>query len=424
MNTSKAFMNLVVMLSLFACFTGCNGSSALPLPPAPTGVTATPGSGRALIAWSTVSGATSYNIYWSTAPGVTTANGTKISGVASPYTHTGLTNGTTYYYVVTVISAGLESAASSQVSATPAPPAQMGGAIQGSWLSLSAAVATIAGTAGTSGSADGTGAAARFNAPNGITTDGTSLYVADSGNNMIRKIVIASGAVTTLAGTAGASGSADGTGAAARFNTPQGITTDGTNLFVVDTGNNTIRKIVIASGAVTTLAGTAGTSGSADGIGAAAQFNNPQSITTDNTNLYVTDRSNSTIRKIASSSGTVTTIAVIPTPQGITTDGTNLFVTGPQGFYKMSISSGIVTRSSDTTFSPPNDSLAVPVGLAGITTDGINLYVAISNVQGLNHYVLGTAVPATSFSDPRGVITDGKSLFVTDIGSNIVIKIN
>ena len=84
-------------------------------------------------------------------------------------------------------------------------------------------------------------------------------------NNTIRKVVIATGAVTTLAGTAGVTGAADGTGAAARFNGPYGIASDGAgNLFVADTGNHTIRKIVIATGAVTTLAGAASLSGSAE----------------------------------------------------------------------------------------------------------------------------------------------------------------
>ena len=86
-----------------------------------------------------------------------------------------------------------------------------------------------------------------------IATDGTNLYVTDSGNHTIRKIVIATGSVSTLAGGAGNSGSADGAGSTARFNAPSGITTDGTNLYVADYGNCTIRKVVIASGVVTTL---------------------------------------------------------------------------------------------------------------------------------------------------------------------------
>jgi DNA-binding beta-propeller fold protein YncE len=163
------------------------------------------------------------------------------------------------------------------------------------------AVTTIAGTAGVCWSAVGIGAAAGFKGPIGITItpDGTNLYVADSFNYTVRKIVIATGAVTTIAGTAGLVGSADGTGAGARFYHPYSITTDGTSLYVADAGNNTIRKIVIASGDVRTVAGTPGNAGSADGIGAAAAFNSPQGIATDGTtNLYVADSNNSTIRKI------------------------------------------------------------------------------------------------------------------------------
>jgi len=103
------------------------------------------------------------------------------------------------------------------------------------------AVTTLAGT-GSSGSANGTGTSASFNYPRGITTDGTNLYVADYSNHLIRKIVISTGAVTTVAGT-GSSGSANGTGTSASFNYPYGITTDGTNLYVADSGNHLIRKI-------------------------------------------------------------------------------------------------------------------------------------------------------------------------------------
>ncbi len=89
-------------------------------PSAPTGVTATAGSSQVSISWSSVSGATSYNIYWSTTSGVTKTTGTKITGATSSYIHTGLTNGTTYYYVVTAVNSYGESSESSQVSRTPA----------------------------------------------------------------------------------------------------------------------------------------------------------------------------------------------------------------------------------------------------------------------------------------------------------------
>jgi len=124
---------------------------------------------------------------------------------------------------------------------TVVKPEQMGGAMQGVELSLSTVVTTLAGT-GSSGSANGTGTSASFYNPMGITTDGTNLYVADTNNHLIRKIVISTEVVTTVAGT-GSSGSVNGTGTSASFSGPTGITTDGTNLYVTDYLNNWIRKI-------------------------------------------------------------------------------------------------------------------------------------------------------------------------------------
>ena len=148
-------------------------------------------------------------------------------------------------------------------------------------------VSTFAGSpagSSSSGSTNATGTSARFKEPYGIASDGTNLYVTDFRNHMIRKIVIATGVVTTFAGST-TSGSADGTGASARFKTPDHKTTDGTNLYVVDQQNNTIRKIVIATGAVTTLAGSAGSQGSTNGTGSTARFKYPDHVTTDGTNL-------------------------------------------------------------------------------------------------------------------------------------------
>ena len=161
----------------------------------------------------------------------------------------------------------------------------------------SGAVTTVAGT-GSTGSANGTGTSASFYNPAGITRDGTNLYVADRYNYLIRKIVISTGVVTTVAGT-GSSGSANGTGTSASFDKPYGVTTDGTNLYVADYYNHLIRKIVISTGVVTTVAGT-GLSGSANGTGTSASFHLPRGITTDGTNLYLTEGAggNHLIRKI------------------------------------------------------------------------------------------------------------------------------
>jgi sugar lactone lactonase YvrE len=174
-------------------------------------------------------------------------------------------------------------------------------------VTSSGLVTTLAGTTGSTGSKDGIGSAAWFYDPEGIAADATgNLYVADGYS--IRKITPA-GVVTTLAGSAENPGSSDGTGDAARFYGPNGIAVDAVgNLFVADTYNQTIRKITPA-GVVTTFAGTAGSSGNADGVGATARFYKPFGIALDAAgNLFVADALNSTIRKITPA-GSVTTLA-------------------------------------------------------------------------------------------------------------------
>ena len=147
---------------------------------------------------------------------------------------------------------------------------------------------TLAGTAGTSGTTNGTGTSARFKTPLGITTDGTNLYVVEYNSNLVRKIVISTAVVTTIAdiGTSSAS-----------YNVPLGITTDGTNLYVAEMARHKIHKIVISTGFVTTIAGS-GLYGSTDGTGTSASFFRPTGITTDGTSLYVADKDNHKIRKI------------------------------------------------------------------------------------------------------------------------------
>ena len=160
-----------------------------------------------------------------------------------------------------------------------------------------------------SGSADGTGVAARFNGPRGAAIDSAgNIYVADRSNHAIRKITPA-GVVTTLAGMSGTPGSINGTGSNARFRNPTGIAVDGSGiLYVADRGNHTIRKITPA-GVVTTLAGLAGFPGTEGGNGAAARFNNPHDVAVDSAgNVIVADTFSHTIRSITPA-GDVSVIA-------------------------------------------------------------------------------------------------------------------
>lgn len=170
-------------------------------------------------------------------------------------------------------------------------------------------VSTLAGT-GSSGSANGQGTAASFNRPFGVAVDSSSgnVYVADTNNHIIRKISSA-GDVSTLAGSAGFSGSFDGQNTIAGFNSPSGVAVDSNgNVYVADNGNHLIRKISLL-GFVSTLAGTIGISGANDGLGPAASFLFPFGIAVDSTgNVYVADFGNKLIRKITSL-GLVSTLA-------------------------------------------------------------------------------------------------------------------
>jgi sugar lactone lactonase YvrE len=171
---------------------------------------------------------------------------------------------------------------------------------------------TIAGKAIVEGSGDGMGSATRFAIPSGAAVDSAgNVYVADDRNCTIRKLTLVgtNWVVTTLVGLGGVdasgiplhTGSADGTNSTARFSYPDGVAVDSAgNVYVADQVSQTIRKVtpVGTNWVVTTLAGRADTSGSADGTGSAARFNLPTGVALDSEdNVYVADWNNNTIRK-------------------------------------------------------------------------------------------------------------------------------
>jgi len=261
-------------------------------------------------------------------------------------------------------------------------------------------VTTIAGS-GSYGYIDGPGASARFSGVSALALDKVNgvLYAADGGNNAIRAIDLKTNAVTTLAGGNPMPGSADGTGKAAKFYGPSGVAYVGGVLYVSDTDNSTLRRIDLATAAVTTVAGVAGQAAATNGFGSQARFEGPGGITAvDATLLYLADYRSNTIRRIDITGGgttyVVSTYAGIPTaghvdgasntaqfssPTDVAVAGGTVFVTDWTNNDIRSIALTTVDTVAGTNASGSNDGIGVAAGLSrptGITTDGTTLWVA------------------------------------------------
>ncbi len=257
---------------------------------------------------------------------------------------------------------------------------------------------TLAGNAGY-GWVDGAGVDARFNFPEGVAADALgNVYVADTQNSVVRRID-AAGAVTTLAGAAGTAGAGDGLGAEARFAYPQGLAlgADG-NLYVADTGNSTVRRVT-PEGTVTTVAGWPGVIGSADGTNSAVGFNLPCGIAADaGGRLYVADTGNSTVRMLEPS-------------------GANWIVTTLAGSHKLS---GFVDGANQ------NALFFQPWGIAADTNG--NLYVAdTGNIALRKVAASGTNWVTTTLWQGGflgGAAVDGAgNLYVVDSGDDVILKV-
>ena len=271
-------------------------------------------------------------------------------------------------------------------------------------------VSNFAGVTNIPGSTDGSASNARFNYPTGLTIDAAgNLYVSETGNNTIRKIT-PTGSVSTLAGTAGVAGSSDGTGGAASFKLPSAVAVDTAgNVYVADTNNSTVRKIT-ATGVVTTLAGTAGTTGSVDGAGSAARFGFLRGIAVDASgNVYVGDTSNDTIRKITSA-GNVTTLAGTAILAGSTDASGNLArFNDPRGLAVDSAGNILVADTQ-------NHAVRKISATAVVTT--------FAGAAANPGYVDGVGA-AAGFSSPRGLAADSAgNVYVVDFLNHTIRKIS
>lgn len=319
-------------------------------------------------------------------------------------------------------------------------------------------VQTVAGT-GATGAINGPHDGARFSSPQGVAVDHSGvIYVADSVNNLIRKITTA-GVVSTLAGS-GISGALDGAGTAASFSNPLALAVDAQGVvYVCDTGNNAIRKIDTA-GVVTTLAG-GGLAGFADGQGRAARFNVPHGVAVSaRGDVYVADFANHRIRKITPSGGVTTfagndqagasngasAAASFNDPAGIAIDASNDLYVGDQGnnlIRKISAAGNVTTLAGSGTAGTVNGSgtaasFNMPGALAvdaqgtvyvsasaanqvrQVTAAGVVSAFAGSGLAGSKN---GRALEAT-FNLPAGVAVDASgNVVIADSANNLIRKI-
>jgi len=269
----------------------------------------------------------------------------------------------------------------------------------------------LAGRPGAQGFADGTGDAARFNRPAGVALDhSNNLYIADSYNHVIRKVTPA-GVVTTLAGSPGQFGHADGVGSAAGFYCPFGVALDGAgNVYVADTYNHVIRKVT-PGGAVTTLAGSPGRVACVDGIGAAARFFCPSGLAVDaSTNVYIADSVNSLIRRL--------------TPEGMVTT-----LAGSMGQHECLDGAG-----SAASFGDPTDVALDGAGILYVVDAGANTIrrvtpagVVTSLAGGQSSILFGSddgIGNAARFHGPSGVAVDALGIvYVADAGNYVIRRV-
>lgn len=275
-------------------------------------------------------------------------------------------------------------------------------------------VTTVAGTPNQSGYVDGTGDVVRFGFllhDLEVSADGATVYVSDRSNNRIRALDVATGAVSTIAGAA--RGHADGVGTAAQFDGPGGIALVGSVLYVADTFNHVLRRLDLATRAVTTVAGTVGETGTTDGIGAAARFDTSQGLAAKGEYLYA-GGFDGLLRRIALSNFAVETL-VGNTDEAIPLDG-------PAATARLGIA-----------FAPP---LAHPTADAILYMDRsassvrrIDLTTrAVATVAGAKDPEVtrdGTLLEAR-FQSPWGLAADdtGATMFVADDAAHVLRKID
>jgi DNA-binding beta-propeller fold protein YncE len=250
----------------------------------------------------------------------------------------------------------------------------------------------------------------RLDFPAGLATDGVSVYVANSRNNTVDKIDLAGHSISLVAGQLFKEGTADGTGATALFTSPGGVALIGNDLYVSDTNNSTIRKIAISSGLVSTVAGSANIPGTDDGKGPNAHFNLPTQLAPDpnGSRLFLTDSNNSTIRMIQLPDMMVKTIAGQAQADGK--------ADGPPTKSAFNRPRGIATDGKFVYVSDTGNNLIRKIDLSSMTTSTL----AGTGEEGDKD---GAGTEA-QFNNPGAMATDGTTIYVLDADNHGVRKID
>ncbi len=335
-------------------------------------------------------------------------------------------------------------------------------------------ISTVAGTGRRGFSRDNEGAlVAALAGPQGVVVDvGQNLFIADTGNHRVRRVDAVTGIITTLAGTGQRGSSGDGGAAAsADLDSPAGVGVDGSgNVFVADTGNHRIRRIDSITGVITTYAGTGQQGSSGDGAAASnADLDSPGGVAADEAgNVVIADSGNSRIRRVASGTGVITTLAGTGEegfgdgsalaasffqPQGVGVDrDDNVFVAdwGNSRIRKIDATTGMVTTiAGDGTFGFSGDNgLATQAGVSspyGVAADASgNVYIAdtfnhrvrrVTFEEGVITTVAGDGFTqfsgdngfahGASLSQPEGMARDSSgNLFIADTSNNRVRRVD
>jgi hypothetical protein len=249
---------------------------------------------------------------------------------------------------------------------------------------------------------NGTGGQARFDAPSGIATDGTTVWVADAGNNLIRAIDMQSATVSNLAGQLNAPGTGDGTGNGATLESQRGLAWDGKFLYQIQ-GNGVLRQIDVNSGKVVTVAGSPNTNAFMDGVGGQARFDVPRFIeAVSGDRLYVSDTENHRIRLVTISNG----VGTVSTPYG-----------GAAGYNDANGNAALFRRQRGVAFAGGNtlavaDSDNFVIREIDLSTDDVT---TIAGMAGNATHVVGVGL-AAGFDKPLDMHYDDKTgdLFISE----------